>query len=156
CTGYGHFLGETASNFHQAMVRHHLYETQTDPRFRLAIVEEAMFNFWRYLFVMPILSQTELRMHQQIEGSAALTADVVNGWMADFFEAGDGGEVEMDRARMGITWAALPAHICRNFYAFKYATGIAAASALAVRVLEGGEKAAGDYLQFLGSGGSRG
>lgn len=155
CTGYGNFLGETASNFNQALVRHHLYQTQTDPHVRFAIVEEALFNFHRYMFVMPMLSQIEHRMHQQVEQGEALTADGMMQWMADLLEEGYGGEVAMDRERMGMTWAAFPAHICKNFYAFKYMTGIAAAHALASRVLDD-KQAGADYMALLQSGGSRG
>jgi oligoendopeptidase F len=42
-----------------------------------------------------------------------------------------------------------------NFYVYQYATGISAAHALAQPILAGDAAAAGRYLDFLKSGGSR-
>jgi oligoendopeptidase F len=46
-------------------------------------------------------------------------------------------------------------HFYRAFYVYKYATGLAAAIALAKRVLAGGKEEREAYLSFLKSGGSR-
>ena len=46
-------------------------------------------------------------------------------------------------------------HFYFGFYVYKYATGISAAYALADKVLNGGEKELGAYLNFLKSGGSK-
>jgi oligoendopeptidase F len=51
--GYSLFLAEVASNFHQAMVRAYLLENEKDPAFQIAVIEEAMANFYRYFFTMP-------------------------------------------------------------------------------------------------------
>ena len=61
---YGMFVAETASNFHQAMVRAHLLETVQDPALLIAVIEEAMSNFHRYFFIMPTLARFELEMHR--------------------------------------------------------------------------------------------
>ena len=45
-------------------------------------------------------------------------------------------------------------HFYRAFYVYKYATGICASTALADRVLTGGERERNDYIGFLKSGGS--
>jgi oligoendopeptidase F len=74
--------------------------------------------------------------------------------MADLFAEGYGGEVDFDRPRIGITWAQF-AHMYMNFYVYQYATGIAAAHALAQPILAGDQAAVGRYLDFLKSGGSR-
>ena len=52
--------------------------------------------------------------------------------MADLYRQGYGDEVVIDAPRMGITWARF-GHLFANFYVFQYATGIAAAAALAKR-----------------------
>jgi len=74
--------------------------------------------------------------------------------MADLFEEGYGGQVEIDRPRIGITWAQF-GHMYMNFYVYQYATGISAAHALSRPILAGDQAAADRYLDFLKSGGSR-
>ena len=133
---YSLFAAEVASNFHQAMVRAHLLETNTDPQFQIKVIEEAMSNFHRYFFIMPTLARFELEMHQRSERGEGLTAEDMNNLMADLFSEGYGGEVNVDRDRTGITWATF-GHLYENYYVYQYATGISAANALASRILRG-------------------
>lgn len=151
---YGIFLAEVASNFNQALVRAHLFEKNTDRDFQIALIEEAMGNFHRYFFIMPALARFELAIHERAEQGQPLTADVMSGLLADLFAEGYGDEVEMDRERVGITWAQFPTHLYMNFYVYQYATGISGAHALAKRVLDGEPGAAEAYLEFLKAGGS--
>ncbi len=154
-SNYGTFLAEVASNFNQALVRAHLLETQTDPDFQIALLEETMSNFHRYFFVMPTLARFELEVHQRIERGEALTAQTLIALMAELFQEGYGEGVEMDADRVGITWAQFPTHLYSNFYVFQYATGIAGANALADLVRKDGQPGADRYLNFLKTGGSR-
>lgn len=152
---YGLFAAEVASNFNQAMVRNHLFRTQTDRGFQVALIEEAMSNYHRYFFIMPTLARFELEMHTRAEKGAPLNADILTGILADFFKEGYGDEVEFDRDRIGITWAQF-LHMYMNFYVYQYATGISAADALVRGVVSGADPAAAArYLDFLQSGGSR-
>lgn len=73
--------------------------------------------------------------------------------MAALFEEGYGGEMHVDRDRVGITWAQF-GHLYANFYVFQYATGISAAHALAQRILSGTPGAAESYVAFLKAGSS--
>lgn len=154
-SGYGTFLAEVASNVNQAMVRAHLLKTQTDRDFQIAILEEAMANFHRYFFIMPTLARFELEIHERTERGEALTAQSLIQLMADLFQEGYGDGVEMDRDRVGITWAQFPTHLYSNFYVFQYATGISGANALTEGIRKEGAPAAKRYLNFLKSGGSR-
>src|SRR3954471_18099346 len=112
---YSMFVAETASNFNQAMVRAHLLQTRDDRQFQLAIIEEAMYNFHRYFFVMPILARFEREIHERVERGEALTADGMTTRMAAMFAEAYGPEVEVDEARVGITWAQFPIHMYANF-----------------------------------------
>lgn len=150
---YSLFVAEVASNFHQAMVRDHLFTTQTDPSFQLALIEEAMSNFHRYFFIMPTLARWELEMHERAETGKPLTADIMTGVCADLFAEGYGEEVVYERDRVGITWAQFQ-HMYMNFYVYQYATGISAAHALAKGVQDEGQTAVDRYLEFLSAGSS--
>ena len=151
---YGMFAAETASNMHQALLGAHLFSTDLDDDWTLAVLEERMANHLRYLFTMPILARFELDCHERVERGEALTADEMSDTLIGFYREGYGGEVVLDEPRMGITWARF-SHLFANFYVFQYATGIAAAAALGARVRAGGEPAANVYLDFLKTGDSR-
>jgi oligoendopeptidase F len=152
-TGYSLFVAEVASNFNQALVRAHLMQTNDDPQFQIAVIEEAMQNFHRYFFIMPTLARFELEMHERAEAGEGLTADVMNTRMLELFDEGYGGELNPDGERTGITWAQFP-HLYANFYVYQYATGISAAHALAEKILAGAAGAVDNYLKFLSLGSS--
>ncbi|HXM72968.1 MAG TPA: oligoendopeptidase F [Candidatus Dormibacteraeota bacterium] len=156
-SSYGLFQAEVASNMHQALVRRHLLATQTDPAIQVAVIEEAMANFYRYFFIMPSLARLELEVHEQVERGGAITAGYLNDLMADLMLEVYGSEVEItgrDRDRIGSTWAQFHTHLYSNFYVYQYATGIAGADHLVERVADGDAKAVESYLAFLKSGGS--
>jgi oligoendopeptidase F len=150
---YSTFAAEVASNFHQAMVRAHLFETNPDRDFQISLIEEAMSNFHRYFFIMPTLARFELEVYGREERGEGLAADDLIELMADLFAEGYGEEMKYDRERIGITWATFP-HMYMNFYVFQYATGISGANAFAQRIRSGVPGAAEAYLGFLKSGSS--
>lgn len=150
---YSLFVAEVASNFNQAMVRANLFKNNRDANFQIAVIEEAMSNLHRYFFIMPTLARFELEIHERVERGEGVTADDMIALMADLFSEGYGGEMHVDRERVGITWATF-GHLYNNFYVFQYATGISAAHALAGRILEGTPGAAEDYVKFLSAGSS--
>jgi len=156
-SNYGLFQAEVASNMHQALTRRHLLATKTDPAFQIAVIEEAMSNFYRYFFIMPSLARLELEVHERVERGVALTANSLNDLMADLMMEVYGSEVdvnERDRERIGSTWAQFHTHLYANFYVYQYATGIAAADHLVGRVAAGDKKAVESYIAFLKSAGS--
>ena len=150
---YSLFVAEVASNFHQAMVRSHLLKTNPERDFQIAVIEEAMANFYRYLFIMPTLARFELETHTRIENNQPLTADSLINLMVDLFKEVYGDTVHFNRDHLGITWARF-GHLYKDYYVFQYATGIAGAQALSNRVLRGEAGAVQDYLTFLKSGSS--
>ena len=157
-SNYGLFQAEVASNMHQALVRRHLLAThRDDPAFQIAVIEEAMANFYRYFFIMPSLARLELEIHERVERGGAITAEYLNELMADLMVEVYGSEVEVterDRDRIGSTWAQFHTHLYSNFYVYQYATGIAGADHLVERVANGDPTAVRSYLAFLKSAGS--
>ena len=135
------------------MTRAHLLNTKTDKYFQIALLEEAMDNFHRYFFIMPMLAQFELEVHKRAERGQGVTADDLNALMADLFAEGYGSEMRYDRDRTGITWATF-GHLYQDYYVFQYATGISGAHALSHRILSGVPNAAADYLRALSAGSS--
>jgi oligoendopeptidase F len=152
-TRYSLFVAEVASNFHQVLLRAHLLESIDDRELQLAVLDEAMANFHRYFFIMPTLARFEREMHERVERGEGLTAELLGERMADLFGEAYGPDFEVDRERVGITWAQF-SHLYAPFYVYQYATGISGAHALARRVLDGEPGASERYLDFLRAGGS--
>ena len=153
-TDYSMFVAEVTSNFNQAMVRAHLLKTASDKTAKLAILEEAFSNFHRYLFVMPTLAQLEREMYERVEHGGSINAPFLNERLVELFSEGYGGAVEIDAERLGTSWMNF-GHLYSPFYVYQYATGIAAANALAKDVMDQGEPAAERYLEFLKTGSSK-
>jgi oligoendopeptidase F len=151
---YPSIIAETASNFNQAMTRAYLLNTKKDTSFQIALLEEAMGNFHRYFFIMPTLARFELETHERAEKGQPLTAETMNNLMADLFSEGYGGEMNVDRERVGITWGTFTTHLYIDYYSFQYAIGISAANAIAKRILDGVPGAAEDHINFLKAGSS--
>jgi oligoendopeptidase F len=150
---YSLFVAEVASNFNQAMVRAYLLKQNPDRNFQISLLEEALSNFHRYFFIMPTLARFELETHRRVEGGQGLTANDLIELMADLFSEGYGDTVEVDRQRVGITWATF-GHLYQDYYVYQYATGIAGAHALARPILAGEPGAAEAYSKFLSAGSS--
>ena len=55
---------------------------------------------------------------------------------------------------IAMEWARIP-HFYYNYYVFQYATGYSAAIAISRKILEEGESAVKDYLNFLSGGCSK-
>lgn len=152
---YPSIIAETASNFNQAMTRAYLLNTNPSKSFQIALLEEALGNFHRYFFIMPTLARFELETHQRVEKGQPLTAETMINLMADLFSEGYGGEMALDRNRVGITWATFTTHLYIDYYSFQYAIGISAAHAIAKRILSGTPGAAQDHINFLKAGSSK-
>ncbi|HSM70692.1 MAG TPA: oligoendopeptidase F, partial [Anaerolineales bacterium] len=153
-TDYSLFVAEVASNFHQAMMRGHLLNSNISKHFKLALIEEAVGgNFFRYFFQMPTLARFELETHQRAERGEPLTADSMIDLMADLFAEGFGPGFDMDHERVGMTWSTF-GHLFADYYVYAYATGISGAHAAAGRILRKEPNAVEDYLGFLKSGSS--
>jgi len=151
---YSLFVAEVASNFHQAMMRGHLLNSNIDKYFKLSLIEEAVGgNFFRYFFQMPTLARFELETHQRAERGEPLTADSMIDLMADLFAEGFGPNFDMDREHVGMTWATFT-HLYMDYYVYQYATGISGAHVAAGRILRKEPNAVEDYLGFLKSGSS--
>jgi len=150
---YSTFIAEVASNVHQALVRASLLRPEAGRDVKIAVLEEAMANFFRYLFLMPTLARFELETHQRVERGEALTADTMTDVMMELLREGYGKAVRIEKDREGMLWAAFP-HLFEDYYAFQYETGIAGAQAIARRILRGDEGVVADYIRFLSSGSS--
>jgi len=146
-------LAETASNTNQAMTRAYLREKRAkDDEFQLALLEEAMANYHRYLFLMLNLATFELEVYTRAEQGKLLSAGILQDIMKEIFAAGYGETMTDDPDRTGTTWAQFNNHLYIPYYTFQYAVGISAADMLTSKIRAGEPGAAENYLKFISTG----
>jgi oligoendopeptidase F len=151
-SGASSSVAETASNFHQAMLRAYLRQSKAEDRaFQLSLISEAMFNFHRYFFIMPTLARFELEVYTRAERDQPLNAAILNDIMRDLFAEGYGDTMTDDPERTAITWGQF-LHLYRPYLPFQYSVGISAAHAIAEIILAGSEQATSNYLAMLKTG----
>ena len=147
-------VAETASNLNQAMTRAYLRESRADDaEFQLALLEEAMANYHRYLFQMLNLATFELEVYTRAEQGQPLSAQILQNILKEIYAAGYGATMTDDPDRTGTTWAQF-GHLYIPFYTFQYAVGISAADALTAKIRAGEPNAAENYLKFISAGSS--
>jgi len=145
-------LAETASNTNQAMTRAFLRESKADDKeFQLALLEEAMSNYHRYLFQMLNLATFELEVYTRAEQGKPLSAGILLDIMKDIYAAGYGETMTDDPERTATTWAQF-GHLYVPYYTFQYAVGISAADMLTAKIRSGEPGAAENYLNFIRTG----
>src|SRR5690606_1475283 len=108
---------------------------------RATIVRQTMF------------AEFEKITHAMCESGEPLTVKSLQGEYRKLLEKYFGPEFAID-AELSLECFRIP-HFYRAFYVYKYATGLSAAIALSMKVLNGGAKEHGDYLSFLKGGCSK-
>jgi len=100
-----------------------------------------------------MFAEFERDMHARCESGEPLTASSVNAYYYDLVKRYFGVDVVCDK-EIAYEWMRIP-HFYRNFYVYKYATCISAASAIVKRIENEGEAYVSKYIDFLKCGGSR-
>ncbi|WP_336001707.1 oligoendopeptidase F [Halorientalis halophila] len=148
-SGYEIFVAEVASTVNETLLTHHLLDTVDDERLRRHVLNEYLERFRSTLYRQTMFAEFEHRAHELSEAGEALTPDRLDELYRDL--KGDYyAPAELDD-RIEREWMRIP-HFYRAFYVYQYATGISAAVALVDEILENGDTAAEQYVDFLRRG----
>ncbi|RNJ27165.1 oligoendopeptidase F [Halosegnis longus] len=145
-SNYEIFVAEVASTVNEALLTHHLLDTVEDETLRRHILDEYLERFRSTLFRQTLFADFEHQIHSVVEEGGALTPDAMDEMYGDLkreFYANANVDDHIERE-----WMRIP-HFYYNYYVYQYATGISAANAIVDRILDEGEPAAQDYLDFL-------
>ncbi|MGQ9779168.1 MAG: oligoendopeptidase F [Bacillota bacterium] len=147
---YSIFVAEVASILNETLLFTHLLETNPDRAMRLYLLHHYLEEFRATVFRQTMFAEFEKEIHARVEAGEALTAEELCRLYFELNRVYFGPAVVVDR-EIELEWARIP-HFYHAFYVYKYATGFAAATALADRILAEGEPAVRRYLEFLKSG----
>ena len=161
---YTIFVAEVASTVNENLLINFLLETTTEPKARMALLNQYLENFKGTVYRQTMFAEFEKAAHAMAEEGMPMTPAALNALYAGLVEDYFGPELIMDE-EVGYEWSRIP-HFYRPFYVYKYATSYSAAVALSEAILEeartvGTEAALQDensavrkYLKFLTLGGS--
>lgn len=144
------FTAEVASTVNESLLMQHLLNRDNDIEMRKYLLNLHLEEFRTTLFRQTMFAEFEDITHKAIENGQVLTAD----WMCEQYEALNskyyGPAVEKDDT-IKYEWARIP-HFYNAFYVYKYATGYSAATAISNKILNEGQAAANNYIEFLKTG----
>ncbi len=150
---YPIFVAEVASTLNEELLFRYLLDKVESQEEKGYLLSRRLDDIRATLFRQTQFAEFELRLHTLAEQQVPLTAELLQQEYANLNAAYYGEAVHRD-PEIGAECLRIP-HFYSSFYVYQYATGISAAFALAERVLEQGEEARAQYLNFLGSGSSR-
>lgn len=148
---YTIFLAEVASTFNEILLTDHLLNQTDDQKMRAYLINREIDDLRGTLFRQTMFAEFEMLAHQSEESGEGLTLDRFRSIYRGLLDLYFGPDFRID-GELELECLRIP-HFYSAFYVYKYATGIAAAAALARQVLTTGD--ASKYFGFLRSGGSR-
>ena len=146
------FVAEVASTCNEILLMRRLLDRTTEPKRRAYLINHFLDQFKGTIYRQTMFAEFELEMGRMSWAGEALTADELSKKYLELNKLYFGPDMVSDEL-IGLEWARIP-HFFYNYYVFQYATGFAAAAAIAQRILSEGEPAVKDYKKFLSSGGS--
>ncbi len=153
CTSdYVIFVAEVASTCNEVLLMYHLLDHTDDPRQRAYLINHFLDQFKGTLYRQTMFAEFELEMGQMSERGETLTADALCEKYLALNKLYFGPDMVSDD-EIALEWARIP-HFFYNYYVFQYATGFAAAVAIASRIRAEGAPAVADYKRFLSGGSS--
>lgn len=149
---YPIFVAEIASTTNENILTEYFLDKITDPKTRAFVLNHYLDSFKVTLFRQTQFAEFEQFIHEADANGQPLTADVLDEFYGDLNQRYYGDSVEPG-GEIAMEWSRIP-HFYYNFYVYQYATGFAAATALANKVVHGTDKERDAYINFLKSGSS--
>ena len=147
------FVAEVASTCNEALLMEYLLNKTTDKKERAYLINHFLEQFKGTIYRQTMFAEFELNIGRMIAEGQTLTAEALCAEYKRLNELYFGDAMIVDD-EIAMEWARIP-HFYYNYYVFQYATGYSAAIALSRRILNEGETAVKDYLNFLSGGCSK-
>ncbi|MGT2886541.1 oligoendopeptidase F [Streptococcus macedonicus] len=149
---YSIFLAEIASTTNENILTETLLKEVDDDKARFAILNHYLDGFKSTIFRQAQFAEFEDIIHKADQAGEVLTSDYLNQLYADLNEKYYGLS-KADNPEIQYEWARIP-HFYYNYYVYQYATGFAAASYLADKIVHGTKADIDRYLDYLKAGNS--
>lgn len=152
-SNYTIMVAEVASTVNEMLLAEYLIQKETNPRKKAELLLEQLENIRATLIRQTMFSEFEKIVHEKIEVGENLSSDKLCEMYYQLNKEYFGEEVTIDK-EIQYEWARIP-HFYSCFYVYKYATGIAAAMAIASKILAKEEGFVEKYQEMLKQGCSK-
>ena len=152
-SSYTIFVAEVASTVNELLLAHKRLAESDSVSEKLYILDKIMDTYRATLYRQTMFAEFEKLVYSLVEGGTPLTADVLNREYKALVDDYFGPRVVCD-PEISYEWSRIP-HFYMNFYVYKYATCISAASAIVKRIENEGDAYVEKYIEFLKCGGSK-
>ncbi|ADG40631.1 MULTISPECIES: oligoendopeptidase F [Leuconostoc] len=147
---YPIFLAEIASTTNESLLTDYLLKTNDDSKFQAYVLNQYLDGFKGTVFRQTQFAEFEDWIHEQSAAGEALTADKMSAYYAALNQRYYGPDLFPDE-EIAYEWTRIP-HFYYNYYVYQYATGEAAATTLAERIIN--HDGAEAYKTYLKAGSS--
>jgi oligoendopeptidase F len=134
------------------MMHRKLKECESDDE-KLYVLDQIMETYKGTLYRQTMFAEFEKDIHALCEKGEPLTSDLLSNRYYELVCRYFGEGVVCDK-QIAYEWMRIP-HFYMNFYVYKYATCISAASAIVKRIETEGASYVKKYIDFLKCGGSK-
>lgn len=147
---YKIFVAEVASTVNELLLSHYLLEHSNNKEEKMYILNNLMELYRATIYRQTMFAEFERDISSIIDKEEALTADKLSSIYYELNKFYFGNDVVVDD-EIRYEWERIP-HFYYNFYVYKYATGLSAATAIVKGILDGKDKAIDNYINFLKCG----
>ncbi|MCR4644969.1 MAG: oligoendopeptidase F [Oscillospiraceae bacterium] len=144
---YSIFVAEVPSTVNELLLAYHRLEHTDDKQEKLGILGNLLELYKATIYRQIMFAEFEQITHALSEAGEVLTADLLCEKYYALNEKYFGGEVIRDK-EIACEWMRVP-HFYYNFYVYKYAVGLSAASHIVRRIRAGEPGALESYFDFL-------
>ena len=151
-SSYEIFVAEVASTVNELLLANYMLKNSKNKEEKLAVINHILDLYKATLYRQTMFAEFEKETHKLREKGEVLTSDLLSNTYYNLVKKYFGPNVLCDDL-IKYEWARIP-HFYYNFYVYKYATGISAASYIVDGILNNREGALENYINFLKTGGS--
>jgi len=149
-SGHSLFVAEVASTTNEMLLMDYMLKHARNKAEELYLLNYYIEMIWGTFYTQVQFSEFEREAHARAEAGDALSANSFRAIYRNIYQKYNGPDLVVDSlddlSGMRIS------HFYRNFYVYKYATSLAAASAFSKKILSGDKQALAAYLELLHSG----
>lgn len=147
---YRIFVAEVASTVNELLLSKYMLENSESKEEKLFILNNLMELYRATIYRQTMFAEFEKKISGLIDNDEALTADKLSNMYYELNKFYFGEDVVVDD-EVRYEWERIP-HFYYNFYVYKYATGLSAATVIVKNILDGTEGAVDNYIEFLKCG----
>ena len=147
---YTIMVGEVASTVNEIILTEYQLQNETDKTKKAEIIYELLELIRGTFYAQAMFAEFEKEVHEKIENGKMVSAEDLNMIYYDLNQKYMGESVVLgENSKYG--WARIP-HFYRDFYVYKYATGISSAICIATKILNKEEEYVEKYINMLSQG----